>query len=272
MENTKTEKEYREERFEFSLFINNNLICKRNFKINNYIEESMTSLDFKHTVDDIVTMIDNDLKSKSRVYTWYYYDTDKEKYDVPEDFEKPILEPWECTFKFVVTDNKKPVIEKIWDGYGYPKSLREKVDIANKTVKITTYDGRVLTYEKESYFTENIDRLSPELYILKAMIMDKGDILLAITKKICETCSPRENSYQTTSDYILSETYQDKAFERDENGEIKVSSKGKPIVTINKENNRKYYYSNNLAYKKYVADWGKAVSEKTKEYLKTLYK
>lgn len=272
MENTKTEKEYREERFEFLLFVNNNLICKRNFKINNYIEESMTSLDFKHTIDDIVRMIDDDLKSKSRVYTWYYYDEDKETYDVPDDFDKPLLEPWECTFKFVVTDNKKPVIEKIWDGYGYPRALREKVDIANKLVRVTTYDGRFLTFEKEAYFAENVDRLTPELYIIKAMIMDKGDLLLGITKKICEICSPRENGYQVTGDYILSEIYRDKTYEYDENGEVKTTAKGKPLVTVNKENTKKYYYSNNLAYRKYVADWGKAVSEKTKEYLRSFNK
>ena len=65
----KEQKEFREERFEFALYVNNNLICKRNFKINNYIDESMQSLDFKYTVDQIVHMIDCDLKSKSRVYT-----------------------------------------------------------------------------------------------------------------------------------------------------------------------------------------------------------
>ena len=271
METTKVEKEYREERFEFALYVNNNLICKRNFKINNYIEESMNSMDFKVAVDGIVNMIDDDLKSKSRVYTWYYYNTDKEMYDIPEDFEKPALEPWECTFKFVVTDNKVPVIEKIWDGYGYPKAIRERVDIANKTVKITTYDGRVLTYDKEKYFGENTDRLSTEMYILKAMIMDKQDLLLAITKKICETCSPRENSYQVTSDYTLSETYQDRNFVI-EDGKVKLTAKGKPVTVVNKSNNKKYYYSRNMAHKKYVAEWGKAVAEKTKEYLKSLYK
>ena len=46
-------KEFKEERFEFALYVNNNVICKRNFKINNYIDESMQSLDFKQKVDEI---------------------------------------------------------------------------------------------------------------------------------------------------------------------------------------------------------------------------
>ena len=45
---------YRQERFEFALFVNNNLICKRNFKMNNFIEGSMASDDFKATIDEIV--------------------------------------------------------------------------------------------------------------------------------------------------------------------------------------------------------------------------
>ena len=73
---------YKEERFEFALYVNNNLICKRNFKINDFIEHSMESLEFKDTVDTIVNWIDDDLKSKSRIYTWYYFNPND-----PELFE-----------------------------------------------------------------------------------------------------------------------------------------------------------------------------------------
>lgn len=261
----KEQKEFREERFEFALFVNNNLICKRNFKINNYIDESMQSLDFKNTVDQIVHMIDSDLKSKSRVYTWYYFD---EK-NVDPEFTEQLIEPWTCTFKFVVSDNKRPIITKIWDGRGYPKAIREKVDIANKTVKITSKDGKTYSYDKETYFEANKDRLTPELYVLKAQIMDKPDLLIAITKKICETCSPREDSFQSTSDYTLNEIYKDKEYEKLDNGELKRDKNGK-LISKKSENGRKYYYSLSTMNKKYIADWGKSVSEKTKKYFSTL--
>lgn len=244
MENEK--KEYREERFEYALYINNNLVCKRNFRINNYIEQSMHSADFKNCVNEICDMINDDLKSKSRVYTWYNYNPD----DVTEEFVEPAIKPWECTLKFVITDNKEEVISKIWDGYGYPKAIREKIDLGNKTVRITNNDGRVFTFEKDKYFKENADRLTNDMYILKAMINDKPDVLNLITRKICENCSPRENSYQTPSDYTLSEVYG---------------------TTGDKKNTKKYLFSKNATYKKYVSDWAKAVSEKTKEYRKTLY-
>ena len=90
----KEQKEYREERFEFALYVNDNVICKRNFRINNFIEDSMNSLEFKETVNQIVKMIDDDLKSKSRVYTWYFFDEKAQdntyKITLARDFVKRI--------------------------------------------------------------------------------------------------------------------------------------------------------------------------------------
>ena len=264
-------KEFKEERFEFALYVNNNVICKRNFKINNYIDESMQSLDFKQKVDEIVEMINDDLNSKRRVFTWYYGDVaDVWQEPLPELLE-PLIEPWECTFKFVVSDNKKEVITKIWDGYGFPKSIREKVDIANKTVKITTKDGRIYSYDKDTYFEENKDRLTAEMYVLKAQILDKPDLLLAITKKICEVCSPREDSYKVTSDYILSDIYKDKEYEVLEGGVLKRDKNGKLVSKKGQTNGKKYFYSINMANRKLAADWGKLVAEKTKQYFANLY-
>ena len=47
MENNKEIKNYKEERFEFTVFVNDNIICKRNFRIYNFIENSMNTLEFK---------------------------------------------------------------------------------------------------------------------------------------------------------------------------------------------------------------------------------
>lgn len=245
------EKSYKEERFEFALFVNNNLVCKRNFKINNFIDHSMDSAEFKDVVDEIVRNIDEDLKSKSRVYTWVYGDVSQSHQEPLDEFTNPLIEPWECTFKFVVTDNKVPVIEKIWDGRCYPKAIREKVDIANKTVKIVNKDGRTFSYDKENFFEDNKDRLSPELYCLRGMIIDKPDLLIYITKRICEVCSPRENGFKKTNDYTLTEYYGNDGSQK---------AKGK-----------KYNFNIDAVNKVVDSNWGKAVSNKTKAYLKTLY-
>lgn len=252
------DKVYKEERFEFSLFVNDNLVCKRNFKINNYIEHSMETLNFKHAVDDIVAAIDNDLKSKSRVYTWLYGDVSGTMQEPLEEFVAPLIEPWECTFKFIVTDNKVPVIEKIWDGRYYPKAIRERVDIANKTVKITTRDGRVFTYDKNTFFEENKDRLSVEQYCLREMIIDKPDLLIYITKHICDVCSPREEGYKKLSDYTLTDTFGNDDITRK-------ASKGEKLK------NRKYNFTMNAINAKVNREWAKKTAAKTKQYFKELY-
>lgn len=257
-------KEFREERFEFALYVNNFVICKRNFKINNFIEDSMQTLEFKEKVDEIVNMIHEDLKSKSRVATWYYADSDPDN-----EFNKELLAPWECTFKFVITDNKKEIISKIWDGYCYPKSVREKVDLTNKTVKIINKDGTVFSYDKDVYFTNNKDRLNPELYVLRSQIIDKPDLLLIITKKICELCSYKEDNNKNISDFTLSSTYKNKIYELDSEGNIKRNADGKNCFTKGK--NKKYYYSINAANRKYIQDWANAVSSKTTKYFKNLF-
>ena len=271
------EKDYKEERFEFALFVNDNIICKRNFRIFNFIEGSMNTLEFKDTVDKVVKLIDDDLKSKSRVFTWYYFNPNEP--DVFEEFAGKPLEPWACTFKLVISDNKREVISRIWDGYAYPKPIREKVDLSNKNVKVTNKDGQSFSYEKESFFKSNDGRLSFEHEVLKAMIGDKPDVLLQITKKICEACSPtkeeikeagrfnpRESSkyltnYTTYEDYYPgSET----TIKKDSDGnEVKVTKKiGKP---------KRYAYSLYLTNKKVENAWGRAVAEKTKKYFKNLY-
>ena len=201
-------KVYNEERFEFHLYMNENLIVKRYFKINNFIEGSMSTTDFKETVDNIVRMIDEDLKSKSRVYTWYYYNEN----DVLDEFKNELLQPWECTFKFVVLDNGVEKISKIWDGYAYPRAIRDKIDITNKIVRVTNQDGQVFIYDKEKYFSSHADRLTPEMYVLRAMISDKQDIIYPIIRLIIETCSSSKDEKRKLSNMTTKEKYGDKEY------------------------------------------------------------
>ena len=262
MEVIQTPKEYREERFEYALYINEFVICKRNFRIDNFIEDSMSTINFKNTVDSIVRMIDEDLKSKTRIYTWYYWDENKDLYYVDNSLEEQLAEPWESTFKFVITDNKREVFSKIWDGRYYPRAVRDKVDLSNKIVTITNKDGRVYTFDKETYFTENKDRLTSEMYILKAMMYDKPNLLAMITKKICESCSFRNGEFKSIKDYITEDTYETKDFQRD--------SQGNAINTdlsqlINTGETKIYQFNIKKANNKWMYSCGKTISDKNKK-------
>jgi hypothetical protein len=146
------------------------------------------------------------------------------------------------------------VISKIWDGYAYPKFIRERVDLGNKNVKITNKDGQTFLYEKEAFFKANEGRLSFEQEVLKAMISGKQDVLLQITKKICEACSASRDEIKETG-----------RFDPKENA--KYLSK---YTVLDTYGDKKYSYSIYLANKKLEKEWERAVMEKTKKYFKSI--
>lgn len=66
--NSEPAREIRKERFEFELTINGNMICQRYFRINNFNERSVRSVEFIDTVRACAELIEENLKSKSEIY------------------------------------------------------------------------------------------------------------------------------------------------------------------------------------------------------------
>jgi len=124
-----------EQRFEFSLFINDHIICQRFFNIRDYNEDSIKSLDMKELVDNIVGVnngdfgklgiIPNHLKNKSIDYLWNNYnpyivqteDTSKQNYDKVDNFQ------------FEIRVDKKIVGKGGFSGNLFPPKVRYAVDI-----------------------------------------------------------------------------------------------------------------------------------------------
>jgi len=246
-------KEFKEERFEFAVFMNNIIICKRYFKVYNFIEGSMETMDFKETVDDIVKMIDDDLKSKSRIHTWYYYNPEDEV--ETDEFHSPLLDPWACTFKFAVYDNRREVFSKIWDGYAYPRSVRNRIDLTNKTVRYTNREGKLFVFDKETFFNDPDRRLLFEQEVLKAQIMDKEDLLSKITRMICKICSPSRDDVKMNGRV-------DK-----ETNEMYLGD----FTTTEKYGEKEYAFPLKMANKDVVKQWEDLLKEKTKTYFKNLF-
>jgi hypothetical protein len=69
-----------------------------------------------------------------------------------------------------------------------------------------------MSFDKDEYFTENEGKLSYDMQVLKAEISDKPDLIIQITKMICETCSPSGGEFNTTSDYTLVDELGDKRY------------------------------------------------------------
>ena len=283
-------------RFEFALFINDFLICKRNFPINGYVEKSMHTPEFKNEVDKIVELIDNDLKSKSRVYTHYHLPVFETVDGVlecpdwePEIMTEPLAEEGTSVFKFVVYDNGIEVLSKIWDGRYYPMYVRKNVDLTNRQVKILKGE-RVNIYDKDRFFDAYGAQLSGDLYILKQMIADKEDLIPMIQKMIYEVCSSFDGYYEKISDYHAIEEYNNCDIKRDENGNGIYTQKvlkdadgndipvfdafGNPwmVPVLEKPTKSKRYNFNIDAYNKKIDSvWGAIVAEKTRKYMNDLY-
>lgn len=192
-----------EYRFSFALTINDSenggediIIVKRDFNIYNLDEESLHSLELKECVDDIVNMINRDLKSKSRVYTWcnmpmeikttvngkrtigVYHGSNPLADDMSEEFSTPISETNQTTFKFTLFDKGKPVITKIWSGDGYQFSVRNSVDLTNKKFKHENTKNVEMDFSKQ---------------VAQRASVDKPDLTSVIMRHISSTCA----SYQT---------------------------------------------------------------------------
>lgn len=209
------------DRFRFLLTANEDIICERYFKINYFNYAAFVSNEMKETIEGIVSLIQNDLVSKSRIYEWYTVETPvkitgflpngmgaqnpNSEYIVyppaeKKDTEEIVVEdvkPYDVTFKFelqmaqtVGTDeegkptfaNYKTIYEAIWDGTVYPKDIRHRVDITNS---MSPYKNRDLN---SMNFAQTLNY---------RMVVGRQDLVYEIIKRICETSSGEGKKYTT---------------------------------------------------------------------------
>lgn len=287
-------------RFEFALFINDFLVCKRNFPINGFVEKSMQTSEFKSEVDRIVELIDEDLKSKTRVYTHYHFpqftaiEGDKKVHFTapewePEMMTETLIEEGTSVLKFAVFDDGREVISKTWDARFYPTYVRKNIDLTNRQVKITKGE-KTNIYDKETFFADNGSQIYGDLYVLKNMISDKEDLIPAIQKLIYEVCSSFDGYYEKIADYHTVEEYRNCDIKRDADGKPMYKQKtqigpdgeeygvldafGNPwmVPVLDRSKKGKKYNLNIDAYNKKIDSmWGAAVGEKTRKYMSELY-
>lgn len=224
----KTEKkdpiDYKEP-YEFRLLIGDSIICQRYFKINNFNQTSLTSMELTDTIRMCANMINEDLKSKTRVYTWYMaplvFDDVDEMYAWFSNPEHSKVRAFENIF--LRNENSK---EYLWDG---EKLIEFDKKINDGTFTAPLSDKDTLTYELAFYVNEkkivstifdgvypyyirrNIDlsntrgkfegedmtRVSFENYILNRLVSGRQDLIKKVVKEICYTCSMSDNSSYT---------------------------------------------------------------------------
>ena len=127
-------KKIEEQRFEFVLYVNKNIICQRYFSIRDFNEKSLNSLELKELMDRIVGINNGDfgsmgiipkiLKRKAIDFLWKNYNPYQPKEELPKNnFEK------EDIFEFEIKVDKNVVAKSYFSANHFPQPIRYQVDI-----------------------------------------------------------------------------------------------------------------------------------------------
>jgi hypothetical protein len=214
------------EPYEFRLLIDDNIICQRYFKINNFNPNSLISLELTETIRECARMIDEDLKSKTRVYLWHMaplvFKNEAEMrnwFSNPENVAKikdreniALCDENGTEYSW---DGEKLILcdKKLYDGT-FTTPLTEKdiltyelaFYVNDRKVVSTIFDGVYPHYIRRNidlsntrgkFDGEDISRLGFESYILNRLVYDRQDLIKKIVKEICCVCSVPKDSYYT---------------------------------------------------------------------------
>ena len=114
-------------KFEFILYINENIICQRYFSVKDFNPNSLKSIDVKECVDTCVSIIQSDLKQKTYDYMEKNYNPWKDQ--KPEDVVVENIFDNEDVFDFEIRTDEKSIVKKRFTGNVYPQRIRYSVDI-----------------------------------------------------------------------------------------------------------------------------------------------
>ena len=114
-------------KFEFILYINENIVCQRYFTVRGFNSESLKSIEAKECVENCVSIIQRDLKSKTMDYLEKNYNPWSEQ--KPEDVVVEDIFENEDVFDFEIKTDDKTIVKKRFTGNVYPQRVRYSVDI-----------------------------------------------------------------------------------------------------------------------------------------------
>jgi hypothetical protein len=138
MSNIKKNTSFSNQKFEFLLKINNNIICQRYFNVDGYNQDILKSIELKELIDSLCGMnngsfgscgiVPKFLKDKSVDYLWDRYDPYSEIRKEDESIEKNIFKN-EDIFTFEIKVDKNIVSKSIFSGNYFPTMVRYQVNI-----------------------------------------------------------------------------------------------------------------------------------------------
>lgn len=257
-------------KFQFLIWINDNVICQRYFKINGFNEDSIQTSEFIQCMDSIVRSIQEDLESKSRIFMW------KTNYKSPLKLTgfltEEEMEKYGSDFVSIMMDDSIRGDVVAPDGKVFHKSYMEYPEgsypdfndserpaeweyvfkfaflIDDVPVYERIWDGNVYpkfvrngvdltnSYSSYSNSTASFNTNSP---LIKSMQEGKINLISDFIRRICNTLS---NTYTDKYEYTR---------------------------TFGKYGGKKYNYVS--SYDSFKQGWKKVTNDKTREYFGTMY-
>lgn len=242
------------EPYEFRLLIGDNIICQRYFRIPNFNPNSLSSMELTETLRNCANMIDSDLKSKTRVYTWYMtplvFNTEKEMRDwfanPGNSYRVRVCENVvvkENDFREFMWDGKNliPCDNKVCDGT-FVNSLTDKDFITyefafyvnGKKHTSLSFEGVYPYYIRRNvdlsntrgkFEGEDTSRLSFESYLLSHLVGGRQDLIKKIVKEISFVCSVQDNGYYTKTETFVTESNKKVSYNLDINNPQIINNK-----------------------------------------------
>ena len=122
----------REQRkFEFTLYLNDNIIVQRFFNIIGFNNRAINSLNFKEAIDDNMHLIQGVLKDRTLDFITEHQRHFLETKDYEQNASKDVM-------KIVVKHDGKVIAYREWDATIYPVKVRYTVDIRQHIYELIT--------------------------------------------------------------------------------------------------------------------------------------
>ncbi len=124
--------EKREQRkFEFTLYLNDNIIVQRFFNIIGFNYKAINSMNFKYAVDDNMNLIQSVLKDRTLDFITDHRRNFLETPDYEQNASQDVM-------KIVVKHDGKVIAYREWDATIYPVKVRYTVDIRQHIYDLIT--------------------------------------------------------------------------------------------------------------------------------------
>jgi len=139
-----------QKQFEFTLYLNDNIIVQRYFNVIGYNHMSLKSLDFKEALDINTEIIKLHLKNKTLDYMM---DNSRQYYENPSYDQNKNNDK----IRMVVKMNERVIGYREWDATIYPVKIRYTVDIRQYIYDIITRIQKCLSEKTDKLETTYLE-------------------------------------------------------------------------------------------------------------------